>query len=86
MVAVTTLTTAIQAAHINSTNVERTSNALSSFIETLQTNPFGALCLVLICIAFATIYWKKGPDLWRRRGCYDCNPGALSYMFTIDRL
>jgi len=56
----TITTTAVQAAHINSTKVEQTSNALTCFIETLQANPFGALCLVLICIAFASTYWKKG--------------------------
>ena len=41
----TTITTAASAA----TRADIDPNAVNSFVQTLQANPFGALCLLLIC-------------------------------------
>jgi hypothetical protein len=60
----TIITTAVQTAtalnltNVDTAKVERTATFLNSLIETMQANPFGAGCFVLICAAFA--YWKKG--------------------------
>jgi hypothetical protein len=54
---------AVQAAIINPTNLKQTGATINSLIETMQANPFGALCIVLVCISVAlgVMCWSKRP-------------------------
>lgn len=51
-----TITTAASAA----THSDMDPNAISTFVQTLQGNPFGALCLLLICMLIYMSYREKG--------------------------
>lgn len=55
--------TAAQAAIVNPVSVKQTGVTINSLIETMQANPFGALCMVLICISVAlgVMHWSKRP-------------------------
>lgn len=46
---------AASAVVVTPANVEQAGNTVNSFIQTMQANPYGGLCLVLICAAVAYI-------------------------------
>lgn len=46
---------AASAVVVTPANVEQTGNTVNSMIQTMQANPYGALCFVIICAAVAYI-------------------------------